>query len=87
MSFEQYDEECSGCRPVVIDTKTSKALPPEHPIMQSVNSVWAQTTRAEREAFHRVTCQNSRDASDISLIQKISATIQASLEALAQKMN
>lgn len=67
MSFEQYEEECSGCRPVVLDVKTLKALPPEHPIMQAVNSVWEQTTRAEREAFHRVTCQNSRDASDVSI--------------------
>jgi hypothetical protein len=37
--------------------------------MQKMMAVWATTTLAQREAFHRVTCLNSRDAIDLFIVQ------------------
>ena len=64
MSRDAFDDFCPGCRPVLISPDTGKALGPESVEMQIANRVWANTTLAERQAFHRVTCLNSRDKED-----------------------
>jgi ABC-type nitrate/sulfonate/bicarbonate transport system substrate-binding protein len=57
------------------------AVPPESPIMQAINAVWAKTTLAEREAFHRFTCENSRAHADLAVVQSISERFKAAVEA------
>jgi hypothetical protein len=48
--------------------------------MQAVNRMWSSTTLDEREAFHRVTCLNSRADEDLTMVQDIAERISAALE-------
>jgi hypothetical protein len=70
MSKQIFSDECDGCRPVAVDLETGKIQPDDSPIMKSINKVWAQTTLEERQAFHRVTCLNSRDRKDLQIMQE-----------------
>ncbi len=79
MSLHKYDDKCEGCRPALLDVKTNKPLPPDSPIMKVVNRVWAHTTLSEREAYHRVCCENSRDARDVTLATDIAKRIERAL--------
>lgn len=71
MSWEKFNDNCAGCRPVILDVVTKKPLPDNHPAVVTMNRVWAGTSLQEREAFHRVTCLNSRDALDLYLMGQI----------------
>jgi hypothetical protein len=79
MSWEKHDDNCPGCRPALLDMKTGKRLPDDSPVMMVVNYVWAETTLEEREAWHRVTCQNSRASKDLAHAQTIAQKIQKAL--------
>lgn len=79
MSREQFDEKCEGCRPALLDLKTNKPLPPDSPVMVIVNRVWDRTTPSEREAYHRVCCQNSRDPRDVTLATDVAKRIERAL--------
>lgn len=82
MSHDKFSDDCPGCRPALFDMKTQQPLPPDSPIMQAVSAIWAQTTKQEREAFHRVTCLNSRMPSDMRLVKGIVDQIRAATEQL-----
>lgn len=71
MSILKHDDNCPGCRPVAFDPVKGEALPASHPVMAALNRVWAATSPGEREAFHRVTCLNSRAPSDLILCEAI----------------
>lgn len=77
MSRLEFDDECKGCKPVLIDGKTKKVLPDGSPEMQTIDKVWATTTREEREAFHGVCCLNSRAPSDLLVMQRLSERFRA----------
>lgn len=79
MSWEKHDDDCPGCRPAILDVRTGKALPPDDPIMRAVNAVWAQTTLAERQAFHRVCCENSRDQADLDICFALNERFKAAM--------
>lgn len=72
MSQKQFDDECAGCRPAILDIRTGKKLPDDSPVMVKANRIWQEATRGEREAFHRVCCLNSREPGDISQAQRLS---------------
>jgi hypothetical protein len=76
MSIKVYQDDCPGCRPVALDPTTGKVLPDDHPLMQRILRAWGQTTREQREAWHRVTCQNSRDERDMKLARQFISAIQ-----------
>lgn len=80
MSWEHFEDTCAGCRPAAMDASTGKVLGAEHPIMRAINLVWEGTTREEREAFHRFTCQNSRDQKVLAAVMGINMRIQAALK-------
>lgn len=42
-----------------------------HPAMVKVMAYWATTSYAQREAFHRVMCLNSRDPVDLLIVRGI----------------
>ena len=67
MSREQHDDNCPGCRPVLLDLTTKQPLPDDSPEMVACNEVWDGTNLIERQAWHRVTCQNSRLPGDLRL--------------------
>jgi len=79
MSWDKFSDECPGCLPALFDVRTGKKLGPDTPQMKAVFAVWAETTKQEREAFHRATCQNSRLPSDLRLMQGILEKIKRAL--------
>lgn len=79
MSRKVFSDECQGCRPAVFHPETGRVLSNDDPVMVKVNVVWETTTREEREAFHRVTCLNSRAPEDLSVMQGLIRRIQASV--------
>ena len=76
MSLQRFDDSCPGCRPALLDLQTGLPLPDDHPAMLKVVALWATTTRAEREAFHHITCLNSRDPVDLALVSPLMGRIQ-----------
>jgi hypothetical protein len=80
MSIEQFDDNCPGCRPAILDMQTRKVLPDNHPLMEKMLGVWATTTLGERQAYHRVMCQNSRDAVDLFIVRTVVARFEANAE-------
>lgn len=77
MPMNQFSDDCPGCRPAMLDVETGKVLPDDHPMMKKVLEIWQTTTLAERQAFHRVMCQNSRAVSDIAVVGKIVNQLQS----------
>lgn len=71
MSREKFDDNCPGCRPVILDRKTGRPMPEDDLVVQKMMAVWAGTTYAQREAFHNVMCLNSRDPTDLVLVKMI----------------
>ena len=82
MSVDKFDDNCPCCKPALINMKTGLALPPESPIMQVVNRVWAESTLADREAFHNVCCLNSRTPADLTLALALNQRMKTALEKL-----
>ena len=79
MSLQKFDDECRGCKPAMMDVQTGKVLPDDSPSMQIVLRLWGETTLAERQAWHRVTCQNSRAPEDLRFAQVFTQRVQKAL--------
>lgn len=77
MSLEHFDQNCPGCRPVVL-VKGVK-LPDSSPEMQAILALWEVTTPEEREAFHKVTCQNCYDRDVLLIVERIVDQFQIAL--------
>lgn len=76
----EYDDECPGCQPCLADAKTGEALPDNHPYIIKIRKAFKEkTTLTERRAWHRVIMQNSQNANDIEIAQKVTKTITDSL--------
>ena len=71
MSLQEFDDNCPGCRPAIVDVKTKKVLPDDDPVMSAMLKVWAKTSLGERRAYHRVMCLNSRDAIDLYIVDGV----------------
>ncbi len=80
MSREEFQDNCAGCRPSIMDLTTKKVLPQDSPEMQAVNAVWAETTIEERQAYHSICCQNSRAPEDMRTVEPLIAKIQNALK-------
>lgn len=80
MSLKYFEDDCPGCRPVLLDFNTMKAMPEDSKEMQAVLAVWGKTTVEERQAFHRFTCQNSRTPGDIEVMKSLSDKISKTLK-------
>jgi hypothetical protein len=75
MSWEKHDDNCEGCRPALIDAATGQVMPDDSQIMRAVSAMWQGTTLAERQAFHRFTCLNSRDPADLAIVGQLNERI------------
>lgn len=82
MSWEKHEDDCPGCRPAMLDMKTGQVLPEDAPEMKAILGVWAETTPLQREAYHRVMCQNSRDEIDLGLLRQVQEKMQKALDGL-----
>ena len=85
MSRERFDDECAGCRPVMIDVKTGRLFADDSVEMGIVNRLWSETTLVDRLAWHRFTCQNSRSLVDIQRVKTFSDRLEKALSALSKK--
>jgi hypothetical protein len=81
MSREQFDDECAGCRPAMVDVKTKQLYADDSVEMVIVNRLWSKTMLEERQAWHRVMCQNSRAALDMNLAKAFADRIEAAFAA------
>lgn len=71
MPMHQFSDDCPGCRPAMINLTTNEVLPEDDPMMQKMLSIWGATSYEERQAYHRVMCQNSRAITDLLIVQAI----------------
>jgi hypothetical protein len=62
-----------------MNIETGRVEPDDSPSMKIVLQVWSKTTLAERQAWHRVTCQNSRSIVDLQVAQDFTQRVQAAL--------
>ena len=79
MSREKFDDNCPDCRPILMDVDTGQRMPEDSPEMRVVLALWDETTLIEREAWHRVTCQNSQLSSDLRLTENFTKRIRQAL--------
>jgi hypothetical protein len=79
MTLEAHDDDCPGCKPALLNIDTGEPEPDNSPIMQVVFGIWDTLTLAERQAWHRVTCQNSREPADMRVAKSFAETIQKAL--------
>jgi len=85
MSRGKFDDQCPGCRPAMMDAETGKVLPDDSPQMKCVLSIWAETSREEREAFQRFNCLNSRQDRDLQIVNDLWARMAKALEAIPKE--
>lgn len=71
MPMNQFSDDCPGCRPAILDLTTNAALPDDHPMMLKILKIWKRTTYEQRQAYHRVMCQNSRAVADLMVVKTI----------------
>jgi hypothetical protein len=81
MSRERFDDECSGCRPAMVNMETGKLFPDDSVEMTTINRLWGETTLQERQAWHRVTCQNSRALVDVQTAKAFADRVEAAFAA------
>lgn len=82
MSTISFSDDCAGCQPAMMDVKTGKVLSDDSPEMKAVHQMWRVTTRAERQAWHRFTCLNSRVPSDLATVKHLSDRFERALNEL-----
>jgi hypothetical protein len=80
MSLSEFDDNCPGCRPAIIDVKTKKILPDDDPVMVAMMKIWGETSIYERRAYHRVMCLNSRDAIDLFIVNGVVSKLKGETE-------
>lgn len=76
MSIQKFEHDCEGCEPALLDTNTGKVMTNDHPVMQAMNKIWAETDVATKTAFHDVCCLNSREPAKLKLCQDLMTRVQ-----------
>jgi hypothetical protein len=80
MEYHEFCDDCSGCRPALLNVETKQVLSNDDPIMVIVNRVWDNdTTYAQRRAFIEVTLHNSNHPAEIRLFEQVSDMIHEAL--------
>jgi len=79
MSVQTFDDACKGCKPAMLDVKTGQMLPDDSPQMKIVLRVWSTLPIAEKQAWHRFTCLNSRTLLDVQIAKTFTDAVQDAL--------
>lgn len=79
MSLDWFDDDCAGCRPALLNVETRRPYADDSPEMVVVNRLWGETTLAERQAWHRVTCLNSRAIDDLRFVKGFADRFEAAM--------
>lgn len=82
MSWEKHEDDCPGCRPAMMNLKTHEVLPDDSPEMVAILGVWSKTTLEQRQAWHRITCQGSKNPADHELVRPFIEESQAAMAKL-----
>lgn len=77
MSKHNFDPNCPDCRPVILDPATGKAMPPDHPVMKAMMTVWDSSPREDQEAFHRITVLSQMAPADLARMQAMMERVKA----------
>lgn len=89
MSWQKFDDNCPGCRPVFMDYNkdgtVGEPYPDTHPIMIGVNRAWARSNLQQRQAWHAFCCQNSRDPLVMMLVQELNEQFKHEAEIETEK--
>lgn len=73
MSWKEYESDCPGCRPALIDAQTGKLMERDSDPMRAINAVFDSATLQEKKAFHNVMCNNSREPMEMALVHGLTA--------------
>lgn len=84
MSRKEFSDDCQGCRPCLIDFKTMKPLPLDHPVMLAVYRVWNNASLEEKRAFHDFTCNNSREPDVVKAISHLQSRMEFAIKCVNQ---
>jgi len=87
MSLKEYQEDCPGCRPVIIDFKTGQRLPDDDPKMVVLLKIWREASHREKVAFHNVTCNSSRRDLDVRLARELMHKFQHHVNEIDPKLH
>lgn len=79
MPWTEYRDDCPGCRPCVVNLATGIPYAEDSDIGKAIGRVWSVTTRAQKQAFHAVTCNSSRDHVDMMLAERVVHSIQKAI--------
>lgn len=69
------------CRPAVVSLEESFDEEVRERTAAAVDATWKELTDAEKQAFHRVCCYNSRTEEDLAVVASIRDAMMAKLEA------
>lgn len=77
MSFDKFDDNCTGCRPCIFDPRTGNLYPATHPAVIAATKAWTEFPIELRRGFHRFTCLNERDPEAMEAVRQLSDAIKA----------
>src|SRR3954464_8361222 len=80
MSWEKHDDTCPGCLPAMLNLATGERMADTSPEMIAAYGVWKKTNLLERQAWHRVMCQNSRTPSDLRVTEAVARRMQQAMQ-------
>lgn len=76
----EYDDECEGCQPSLLDVSTGKPMKKDNPIMVALLKAWKEkTTLTERRATSRVWMGQSNNSLDIEIMQRVGGILQEAM--------
>ena len=77
----EYDDDCPGCQPALMDAKTGKVMESDHPVMVSVLKAWKEKiTFLERQATSRVWMGMSHNPRDMEIMQRVGEIISQAIQ-------
>ena len=85
MGHKEKNNESDDCRPVIINIRNGEVFPDDSPEMVEIMLAWEKLTKAERDAWHRVCCQNSRNELDMVFANAFSQEIERLLDVVSKR--
>lgn len=80
LETHEFCDTCEGCRPAMLDLKTNRPMPQDHPTMKKINKVWDNdTTYEQRRAFIDVTLHSRKTRVNMLLANQVMELIKAVL--------
>jgi hypothetical protein len=74
---KEYDDNCAGCQPAMMDPRTGRVMSEDDPMMIAVRRFWKTVDLEDKKACHRVWCFNSRETGDLTRMEKVAKGMEA----------